>query len=165
MNKSIIAIFIGTFFLIGGLIWFGQPTGNTETEAAAGVPNTVLITEESSFDFGSISMANGKVTHKFKVKNTGAEDVNLKKLYTSCMCTEANLLLGDKKYGPFGMPGHVSVSLNKVNIAPNQEAEVEVIFDPAAHGPAGVGLIERVVTLENSAGSPVEFSFSAKVTP
>ena len=48
---------------------------------------------------------------------------------------------------------------------PGDDAVVEVVFDPAAHGPAGIGPIERVVTIENSAGRPLELAFNATVTP
>ncbi|KKT83316.1 MAG: hypothetical protein UW81_C0021G0020, partial [Candidatus Giovannonibacteria bacterium GW2011_GWC2_44_9] len=41
----------------------------------------------------------------------------------------------------------------------------EVVFDPAAHGPAGVGRIERAVYLENSASEALQLKFSATVTP
>ena len=39
------------------------------------------------------------------------------------------------------------------------------VLAPAAHGPAGIGPIDRVVTIENSAGQPLELAFSANVTP
>ena len=43
---------------------------------------------------------------------------------------------------------------------------LEAVFDPAAHGPSGVGLAQRYVYLEtNSAKSPkLEISFQAMVT-
>lgn len=81
------------------------------------------------------------------------------------MCTTALLAIGEKQFGPFGMPGHMAIPRIDQNIEPNKEATVEVVFDPAAHGPAGVGLIQRLVTLENNAGESVELQFSAVVTP
>jgi len=81
------------------------------------------------------------------------------------MCTSAFLIRGDKKIGPFGMPGHgFAPSLNQ-NLAPNEEAALEVIFDPAAHGPAGVGQVERSVYVENNLDQPIEVGFKAFVTP
>ncbi|KKU22503.1 MAG: hypothetical protein UX31_C0001G0021 [Candidatus Nomurabacteria bacterium GW2011_GWA1_46_11] len=174
MNKTaIIGIFAGAIVLIGGLIWYAQPAGDRNTKAnTSPALNSVLAAEEPNYNFGTISMANGNVSHAFKVKNTGTETITVSKLYTSCMCTTAKLkitdfsnLSGQAQYGPFGMPGHGSASLIKASIAPDQEAEVEVVFDPNAHGPAGVGRIERVVVLENNAGAPVELEFSATVTP
>ncbi|MEK7124783.1 MAG: DUF1573 domain-containing protein [Patescibacteria group bacterium] len=163
--------------LIGGLVavgifvalaWIAQPT-KTGTDTLASVPQTsavgVLTARETTYDFGTISMAAGKVTHVYTVTNTGTEPVNIGKMYTSCMCTTASVTLQGRTFGPYGMPGHGSVfSVNQV-LAPGQEAPVEVIFDPAAHGPAGVGKIQRVVTLENNGGQPIKLYFSAMVTP
>jgi len=81
------------------------------------------------------------------------------------MCTTASLIKGGEKFGPYGMPGHgFFPSLNQ-RIEPGEEASLEVVFDPAAHGPAGVGRIDRIVNLENNAGKPLELVFSATVTP
>ena len=49
-------------------------------------------------------------------------------------------------------------------MAVGEEATITVVFDPNAHGPAGVGLIQRTVTIEND-GKPIEFSFKVIVTP
>jgi hypothetical protein len=62
------------------------------------------------------------------------------------------------------MPGHGFIPSIGEILDAGASVDVEVVFDPAAHGPAGVGRIERVVTLENSAGAPLEFRFSANVT-
>ena len=164
--KAIIGIFVGTVVLIGGLIWLGQPGANTSSGQTNKNPAAdSLKIEETNFDFGTVSMANGKVNHTFKITNTGSEPVTMSKLFTSCMCTTASLMVGNDKFGPFGMQGHGFIPSIKGVIQPNQEANVEVVFDPNAHGPAGVGKIQRVVTLENNAGGPVEFNFSAIVTP
>ena len=63
------------------------------------------------------------------------------------------------------MGGHGFIPSINETINPGEEASVEVVFDPKAHGPAGVGKIQRVVTIDNNAGSPMELSFSALVTP
>ena len=81
------------------------------------------------------------------------------------MCTEATLKIGSRAAGPFGMPGHGFAQRISETIRPNEEAAVEVVFDPAAHGPAGVGRIERAVYLENSASEALQLKFSATVTP
>jgi len=52
----------------------------------------------------------------------------------------------------------------KEKLEQGQEAEILVVFDPAAHGPAGVGKISRAVFVENSGGK-LEFYFDANVTP
>ena len=81
------------------------------------------------------------------------------------MCTTAALTAGGKKFGPYGMPGHGAIPKIDGVINPNEEAVVEVVYDPAAHGPAGIGRIQRTVTLENTAGQPVELQVAATVTP
>ncbi|OGC83961.1 hypothetical protein A3D68_00110 [Candidatus Adlerbacteria bacterium RIFCSPHIGHO2_02_FULL_52_17] len=165
MNKIIICIGIGVLVLVG-LVWIARPDVQNASSAISTNSNwTLIVEEDSSYDFGSISMAAGKVKHTFKIKNTSNEAVVISKMYTSCMCTTATLAIGSKQFGPFGMPGHGATPLINQTINPNEEASVEVVFDPAAHGPAGVGRIQRVVTLENNSGQQVELQFSAAVTP
>ena len=165
MKKNIIGIIV-VIIVLGGIIWIARPNSQTNS-AASLIQNSdgMLTAEEMSFDFGSISMAAGEVRHSFPIKNTGTEPVTVNKMYTSCMCTTATLMIGDKKIGPYGMPGHAFVpKINEV-INSGDEAIVEVVFDPAAHGPAGVGRIQRIVTIENNAGQPLNLEFSALVTP
>ena len=81
------------------------------------------------------------------------------------MCTTATLMIGGGKFGPYGMPGHGFIPKINGIIGPNEEATVEAVFDPSAHGPAGVGRVQRTVTIENSAGQPVELLLAAMVTP
>ena len=81
------------------------------------------------------------------------------------MCTTSVLQNGEKKFGPYGMPGHGFIPKMNAVVDSGEEVLVDVTFDPAAHGPAGVGTIQRVVILENSAGENMEFQISANVTP
>jgi len=163
-KKAIIGIFLGTFVLIGGLIWLGQPTANQNSQANTAMALNSLKVEESLFDFGTISMGNGKVNHEFRVTNDSDQSVTLKKIYTSCMCTRAELDLNQKTYGPFDMEG---MGLNSANITvnPGDTIIVRAIFDPNAHGPAGVGPIDRFVTLKDGNGSQLEMEIKAVVTP
>ncbi len=117
------------------------------------------------FNFGKISMAAGKVSHRYWIKNVSATPAGVTRLFTSCMCTEATLITHAGKKGPFGMPGHGPASRLEERLAPGESAQVEVVFDPAAHGPAGIGQTDRVVTIENGAGAVLELRFSALVTP
>lgn len=166
--QGIIFSVLSGIVILAGLYWVSRlnsaPSEPVEANAVSSIG--ALSVEESSFDFGNISMAKGKVSHIFKVKNTGSEAVVLSKLYTSCMCTIASLKNGGSEQGPFGMLGHGYVPSFKEVLSPGGEAEVEVVFDPAAHGPAGVGKISRVVSLENnSKGGQLDIEISANVTP
>ena len=81
------------------------------------------------------------------------------------MCTSAILRTASKNLGPFGMPGHGLVPSLGMIINPDEEFQVETIFNPAAHGPAGVGPIERSVIIESDGFAPTELSIKALVTP
>lgn len=164
MNKAIAGVFIGTVLIIGGLLWAGQP-GDSQGDQAAQA--SVLVSQEEIFDFGSISMANGKVNHEFSITNGSDQEVTIKKIYTSCMCTEANFRLGDTTYGLFGMPGHGSSAQTAANISlgAGQSAILDVIYDPNAHGPAGVGPVDRFVYVEDKEGGQLTVEIKAVVTP
>lgn len=164
--------------VLGGLIIAAMPEPGAKKSAVsatvASAPRAPAVAAsatgplaalEPNFRFGSISMAGGKVTHRFWIRNTGTEPVVLRKMYTSCMCTTAALVKGGRKFAPVGMPGHGLIASLDETMAPNEDAIVEVVFDPAAHGPAGIGPTDRVVTIENSAGQPLELAFTANVTP
>lgn len=156
---TVIAILLGIFISQEKTT---KPRPDTARQLAAVSP---LVSPDPFFDFGKISMAAGKVSHKFTIENTGQTALTITKLYTSCMCTVATLITLAGKKGPFGMPGHAAIPSISETLAPGGRARVEIVFDPAAHGPAGVGRIERVITVETKAGKPLELGFVAMVTP
>ncbi|HEY4497318.1 MAG TPA: DUF1573 domain-containing protein [Candidatus Paceibacterota bacterium] len=166
INKRTVIGMIIAIGVLGGITWLAQPDAQTNNTATAlqGTGGR-LDAEEQSFDFGTISMAAGDVKHEFTINNTEGSDVTIDKMYTSCMCTTATLNVGGKKFGPYGMPGHGFIPKISQTIGPNEKATIEVVFDPAAHGPAGVGRIQRVVTIESDGGQPLELQFAALVTP
>lgn len=162
-SKAIIVGAIITFALLfGGLFFLSRPQPQITVNPQA---TGQLTLGESFYDFGSVSMAKGLVTHKFTLTNSGSTPATITKMFTSCMCTTAKLTVTGKTWGPIGMPGHTAIPNLSVQIDPSQTAEVEAIFDPAAHGPAGVGVIERQVTIEQNGQSPLQLSFKALVTP
>lgn len=172
-NTKIILGAGAVILVIGGLVIAAKPDPVKKTPTAvelvkassAGNSAGRLSAAQTKFSFGPISMARGKVTHRYPITNAGTEPIIIRKLYTSCMCTTAALVKNGKAGEAFGMPGHSPIPTINVPINPREEAFVEVIFDPAAHGPAGVGPIERVVTLENNGGQPLELEFAALVSP
>ena len=153
-----------TIVIVIGVAAFTKPT-SPPTSANASQQTGALISDESSTDFGTLSMAKGTASRSFTIRNTGTGPVTITKLYTSCMCTTATLSLGGRDIGPFGMQGHGIVPSFKETIAAGEQGNVTVVFDPAAHGPAGVGNIARTVFIENDAGQPLEFNFTARVIP
>jgi hypothetical protein len=166
MNKAIVSIVIGTIVILGGLVWLGQSTVN-QNGSGENVKESGLKSDEASFDFGTISMANGKVNHEFKITNSSDQPVTIKKIYTSCMCTAASFRLKEKTYGSFGMPGHGGSALTTANITLNsgESGNLNVIYDPNAHGPAGVGAIDRFVFVEDKNGGQLKLEIKTVVTP
>lgn len=164
-KKTLITIAISVA-LFGGILWLATgPSQKAEVTSAAAAVSARLFASESSFDFGTVSMAQGIVKKRVTITNEGPDSVVIGKLSTSCMCTTATLIKGEDRFGPFGMPGHGYIPKLNQTIGPKEEAAVEIAFDPAAHGPAGVGRVDRSVYLENNAGKPLEIQFTATVTP
>lgn len=158
--------------ILGLFLWAGKKqASNSQNELNKTENKTIenkrqLKISETFYDFGTISMKDGIVSRIFKITNESSEDILLSSVTTSCMCTVAFVINGEEKNGPFGMPGHGGF-VPKVNdmIGAGDMREIEVLFDPNAHGPAGIGLIERVVFLEDKNGDILEFKFQANVRP
>ncbi|MBI4123252.1 MAG: DUF1573 domain-containing protein [Parcubacteria group bacterium] len=170
MNKTIVITLI-SLLVGGGLIFWSYnnskaPNENPNFDSSTDNGNMVLTAAETNYDFGEVSMARGLVEHKFVLKNNSAEVVKIGRVETSCMCTTAYLLTKDgKEFGPFGMAGHSGMMNNaNLKVNPSEELIVRAVFDPAAHGPAGVGPIERQVAL-TVGGAPLFLDFKALVKP
>jgi len=166
------ALIAGTAVIIalGVLLPPKKPSGGWERydarTAAAEISGKRALTSASPFfDFGRISMAAGKVSHRYSIQNTGDKPLAITKIFTSCMCTTATLVAHSAQKGPFGMPGHGWLASVNETLAPGEAAQIDVVFDPAAHGPAGVGPTDRTVTVVNDAGLALELRFNALVTP
>ncbi|MDO8557425.1 MAG: DUF1573 domain-containing protein [Candidatus Jorgensenbacteria bacterium] len=172
-NKNILVWFGIAVIVLLGLVWVARPGSSLNPgETSVSLDGNAVATASSfsasgnAFDFGIVSMSRGKVTTTFAFTNSASSAVTISRMYTSCMCTSASLITAEgDRVGPFGMVGHGFVpGINKV-LKPGEEAKIEVVFDPAAHGPAGVGRIEREVYVETANGSPLIFDIKANVTP
>lgn len=162
--KNTILYILAIVTIVGGVIWLARPGQDAKIDPTAAIINT-LSASENQYDFGTISMAKGRVSKTFAITNSSAEPARIEKIYTSCMCTTAKLKIGAKDFGPFGMPGHGIVPKVNQTLNPGELAQVEVVFDPNAHGPAGVGPVERVVFVEEKGRQPLELRIKAMVTP
>lgn len=169
-NSSIKKILPTTIFvivfglLLAGFVWIAKPNSDSASDQELAVA-TSLEADEQTYDFGEITMADGKTTHEFHVTNTSSEAVTINGMYTSCMCTEAELHHLEEVHGPFGMPGHGAMPHLEEKIDSGEEFIVNAIYDPNAHGPAGVGPVDRSVYVETSNGEQLELQFLAVVKP
>ena len=180
-NKIIVFISIIAVLFIA-LFLFGKPSKNESSAISTkSIPegvqelanshtaglNNALKASETFYDFGTISMKNGNVSKIFKVTNSTSEDIKVPSVTTSCMCTTAYIVKEDgSRSRPFGMPGHGG-AVPKANaiVEDGGSLNIEIVYDPNAHGPAGVGIIERSVFLEDENNNVIEFKFKANVTP
>lgn len=167
--RNVVLYCLAIVGLVGVIWWWG---GKTQANSPLpGVSDNELIpsslsASETLYDFGTISMGQGKVSYRFKVSNPSSQAVTVESLTTSCMCTAAFIVKADgSKRGPFGMPGHGVVPKANEIIGAGESREIEVIYDPAAHGPAGVGKIDRFVFLQETGGGVLELEIKANVTP
>ncbi len=169
-KQSAIITFIVIALVLVGILLAASRSKIAEENGGANVTtplneSSALSLAESSYDFGSVSMAKGVVTHDFVLTNNSSGVVDIGKVWTSCMCTEAVLKASSRELGPFGMPGHGPVKKANLSLGPGEQVTVQVQFDPAAHGPAGVGPIKRDIYLTVGEDEEVALSFTATVTP
>lgn len=169
-NKMLYWLIAITVIAIGFGIYRSQqkaaaPNPVPQVHAAA-QPGGALVSARPYYDFGTISMAAGNVSTTYRIRNDSAASLSINRIFTSCMCTTATLLTANgRKQGPFGMPGHGPLKAVSAQLAPGEVARLELVFDPAAHGPSGIGRIERVVTVNAKGTPPLELGMVAMVRP
>lgn len=168
--KTIIIVLIVCLTLVGLFVWGYAEKGGT----AASVQNTAgpdtsqspLTVSEPVYDFGTISMKNGDVSKEFNVANPTDKDITVRTVVTSCMCTAAFIVKPDGGVkGPFGMPGMGYIPPANETIQAGESRIIRVVYDPNAHGPAGVGQINRFVALTDASGGVLQLEIKALVTP
>lgn len=93
--KQIIFIFMAILFTTG---------------IASAQKKAVIAVEESSYDFGTIKEADGKVSHTFTIKNDGDSPLVLTRVIASCGCT--------------------TPEWTKEPIAPGKTGDIKITYDP-----------------------------------
>ncbi len=169
MKNSIITIVLviaGVFILM----WWGKSVQLVNSDKdISGITTELgnqgsLSTDEKVYDFGIISMKDGNVSKIFKITNNSESDVNLKSITTSCMCTTAFIINNANKEGPFEMEGMGRNSTKEI-LKPGESRDIEVVYDPKFHGPAGVGFIDRFVKITDHSGNSLQLEIRTTVTP
>lgn len=156
-----IIIVLGLTFLISAFLIVGLPyLGNRD----AGYGRIEISPQE--YDAGTVSMAAGLVQKNYTVKNTGSGPLTIKSISTSCDCTSAVFKLNGKISPTFSMAmGGLNFWSEKMQ--PGETGELEVIFDPAFHGPHGVGAIDRLayVSSDDPQNGKAQVRLTANVIP
>lgn len=148
MNEKkciILMIFSTLFILVGGIFFLTTSYSPAQVSTSKNV--TAYVADPTSFDWGNIPMKEGNVTKTFSIKNTGTDVLKLFNVKTSCHCTVANVTINGETSQNFGMSGVFSWV---GEVAPGKVSKLTVIFDPAFHGPQGVGPINRFVSVETN---------------
>ena len=167
--KTIITALV-VVLVFAGLFAFGY-AGKGGTAASVQNANgsnagSLLAASESLYDFGTISMKNGDVSYDFKISNQTEKDIMVPTLVTSCMCTSAFIVEADGSLkGPFRMPGMGYVPPANEVVKAGESRIIRVVYNPNAHGPAGVGRIDRFAILTDSSGNTLRLEIKANVTP
>lgn len=145
-----------TLLILGGGVYVLSATTSTNVSPSQNAKVEVL---EKTFDWGNIPYSGGEVSKTFTIKNTGSDVLKLTNVKTSCTCTKAQIVIGEKISPYFSMH---STSSWVGEVTPGKEAQLTVIFDPAFHGPTGVGPVERLVSVETNDIQNPSLEFSLK---
>lgn len=156
--KIIVGFILGTVILIGGSYALLTLT-DTASKIKSSSNVKAIITSKTDHDWGTIGINDGKVSATYTIKNDGTEPLKIFNVVTSCACTTAQIKIGDTTSPEFGM--HTK-SQYVSEIPPGKTAEVIATYDPAFHGPSGVGAISREITMETNDKSNPQLVFTAE---
>ncbi len=154
------SVVLTLILLIGGIFLVTNSTvGPAQVTASQ---NTKALVDQKNYDWGQIPFGGGNVSKTFTIKNSGTDILKLANVKTSCHCTKAQVEIDGQTSPYFGMNG-ISSWIGQVT--PGKEAKLTVIFDPAYHGPQGIGSINRLVSVETNDASnqKIEFSLTGTV--
>lgn len=169
-TKNALIILIVCIAIIGLFVW-GYTNQKGTVGSVQGVDGSrttksLLVAPETLYDFGTISMKNGNVAKEFKVTNPTNNDITIATVFTSCMCTMAYIVETDgKTKGPFGMSGMGYIPPANEIVKAGESRVIRAVYNPNAHGPAGVGAIDRFVILTDNSNGTLELEIKALVTP
>ncbi len=167
---------VGTFvviiaLVIGVAVIASKPTGGSVAGSSivggdryvSNTPIQGVTANTESIDIGKVSYGGGIVSKTYEIKNDAGQDLKLKKIVTSCMCTKVRVKFADKttKFYAMEMNGDKNPIIS-YDFPAGSSATVEFNFDPAAHGPAGIGPIDRVISLYFDGGYK-ELKFNGEV--
>lgn len=159
-DKFIIGIFVATFLILGIAVFFGSRMGATPQITA---DSQVSVSVDSNkYDWGTIDYDKGIVSKNFEIKNTSNSALKLYDVKTSCMCTTAQLRTASQTSKKFAM--HEKNS-SVFEVQPGETAQLLIEFDPAFHGPGGVGPITRTITMStnDAKNSTLTFNLTGNV--
>ena len=146
-KKFVIGVVVISALVLGGGMWAALrlPAVNGVAIEETGEAKAEIAIKAQ--EFGEVPLKGGNVMKSYAVKNVGTAPLLVANMGTSCMCTTVQLKTRDGTSPKFAMH---QKSEWKGTIAPGESGEVEVVFDPAFHGPTGLGDISRMIKFETN---------------
>lgn len=174
LNKLTLIVLFSTTLILGFGVWLlTEPTGASKLQqptsgarlpppaGRAGDGQGKAEVPVASFDWGTIDYGGGDAVAEFSINNPGSGTLSLSEVSTSCMCTTAQVIINENKSPYFGM--HQKSSWIG-QVPPGGEAKLKVIFDPAFHGPSGVGPVTRQIVIKTNDPQNPKLEFNLKGT-
>lgn len=152
------------YFVLLSLFLTGCSSSYSGDMSLLSINDSGKITSDQSlsYDWKEINIKGGKVEHVFTFKNDGEEDLIIKSVVTTCMCTSAVVQLADGTTSPeFSMHG---LGQWGAKVHPDEEFQIKAVFDPMAHGPDATGPITRMVIMETSSVANDDFATKDPLT-
>ncbi|MDO8551272.1 MAG: DUF1573 domain-containing protein [bacterium] len=164
MNKFTIGIIIFTVLIFtGGIFILSKAPSKAGLQKEGGVKIGI---DHDKYEFGTVKLTSGIVEHKYPVTNAGQKDLKIANLASSCACTKVYFKSSAGESPKASMKGMTKPSSWVGVLKPGGQGELVMDFDPAFHGPGGVGKISRSLSFETNdpAHTYIEFSMSGEVT-
>src|SRR6266568_5015148 len=152
MNKwFLLGILAFTIAVVGGGIALSSGGSPEETKAVLQQTSGAKISiDHMQKTVGNISYGGGILYHSFPIQNTGTQDLKIANLATSCHCTKSFLRIGKQDSPAFGMKGSSAPSNWTGILKPGEKGTIIAAFDPAFHGPQGIGQVDRIISFETN---------------
>lgn len=122
---------------LAGVIFAASSDQTVESQVVSGTPSFQVDTEE--IELGEIAVQ-GDYPADFTVTNTGDAPLEISNVQTSCMCTFAEIMIGNEKSPDFNMDmympsihtreEYMNAKKWKGTIQPGESATVRVIYKP-----------------------------------
>ncbi len=156
-KKFIILIAAATILILFGAVIGLSASSQSQSQTSVSKNVKATVNDPTSYDWGTIPYSGGVVSKDFTIKNTGTETLKLFNIKTSCHCTKAHLAIDGTASPDFGMD---SMSDWTGLVPAGKEARLTVVFDPAFHGPSGIGPINRFVSVQTNSAADTQLTFT-----
>lgn len=107
----------------------------------------VMQITPTSYDFGSVSVAEGAVSTTMEVENQGKNNLVIDEMKSTCDCTSASLTVDGIESPAFGM--HDTKTGWSAILKPGQKAKLKVNYNPKVHMDLRGAVTRNVIIFSN----------------